>query len=367
MAIFPIEHLARGRFSFLGPGTDEIRQVLPRAEEILPRPQQIFLEDEDATPLSEFPILLTPGLRKLEEVLADYLGAEEEAAAAYHKREPFDSRSYASRWERYRTVLGRVLENVTLGSHGGNFPSIFCLYQSIAVARYIHGIPLRLRRQDLNLGRDHGDEIKYKVFSKWSDRAVELNRQTAERLAAEMVEEEAALFPELLKAMRDNVMIFTEDYVSPDLSELGSYFNGYMGIDGRDFRLRFSRLEEWHRKNLDGDDFLKSAVTHLLGREPEEDGRALLNRPGYITFLSSHVTYSPAQLLSNEHISAWEELLRRIKQFEIFCALRKMVVPLEPDGEDLICRDPLNTTWVGTPANGTLRRCGCRRPPGRSI
>ncbi len=34
------------------------------------------------------------------------------------------------------------------------------------------------------------------------------------------------LFPEVLALMRDNVLILTEDYISPDLSELGSYFQG---------------------------------------------------------------------------------------------------------------------------------------------
>ena len=31
--------------------------------------------------------------------------------------------------------------------------------------------------------------------------------------------------------MRDNVLIFTEDYVSPDLTELSSYFSGCLKID----------------------------------------------------------------------------------------------------------------------------------------
>ena len=100
-----IERLAQGRFTFLAADPREIFLVLPSADRILPDPQLIFLEDEEAEPWHGFPILLSPKLRALEEALGDYLRAEEEAQSAYHKRQPFDSRSYASRWERYRGRL----------------------------------------------------------------------------------------------------------------------------------------------------------------------------------------------------------------------------------------------------------------------
>lgn len=341
-----IERLARGRFTFLASDPREIRQVMPQADRILPEPQLLFLEDEGTEPVSGFPILLSPKLAALEEALAGYLQAEEEAQSAYHQRRPFDSRSYASRWERYRAHLARALENVTLASHGGDYPAIFWLYHSLAVSRYLHELPRRLRRQDLNLGRDHGDAIKYAVYGKWSERVMTLHRDTVRRLREEMVAEEEALFPELLALMCDNVLIFTEDYISPDLSQLGSYFHGFLGEDGRDLRQRLARLEEWQRKNLESDAVLRSAATHLLKAEAAGDDRRLLHRSGWVTFLSTHVTYSTSQLLSRRQIEIWESLLDRLKQFEILSEVRQLLLPLELEEGTLVSRRrDEDSTW----------------------
>ncbi|MEZ5313419.1 MAG: hypothetical protein R2862_07050 [Thermoanaerobaculia bacterium] len=46
--------------------------------------------------------------------------------------------------------------------------------------------------------------------------------------------------------MKDNVLIFTEDHVSPNLAELGSYFAGCLKLDGREFRTRLMRVNEWY-------------------------------------------------------------------------------------------------------------------------
>ncbi len=346
-----IDRLGQGRFTFLTADPPAIREALPAAAEILPEPQVIFLEDETASPWSGFPVLLSPKLQALDEVVADYLGAEVEAQSARYKRLPFDSRSYAGRWERYRAHLGKVLENVTLASHGGDYPAIFWLHHSLAVSRTLHELPRQLRRQDLNLGRDHGDTIKYTVFKKWSERVVTLNREVAARLAEEMVTGEEALFPALLAAMCDNVLIFTEDYISPDLSQLGSYFAGCLREDGRDLRQRLGKLDEWQRKNLASDEVLKSAVVHLLGAEPEGDSRSLLYHPGWVTFLSRHVTYSPSHLLERRQIEIWERLLGRLKQFEILSAVRKMLVPMELREGSLVARDRgTDATFGGAPA-----------------
>ncbi len=359
-----LDHLSRGTFSFLLPDPAEIRRVVPQAEELLPEPQLIFLEDEAATPLVGFPILLTRQLRLLDEALAEYLNAEEESQFAYQNRDSFDSRLYSTRWERYRSMLEKITENAIRSSHGGNFPGIFWLYHSLAVGRHIQEIPKRLRRQDLTLGRDHGDEIKYKVFSKWIDRVVTLTYDTAHRLATELEDEEEALFPRLLGLMRDNVLIFSEDYVSPDLSELSSYFQGCLRIDGRDLRRRLAALENWHEKNLASDGVLRSAAVHLVGADALSEPRRLLTRSGYVSFLSSYVTYSPSQLLSTEQIQVWESLLGKIKEFELLHALRKMVVPLEEEEEAdgaLVSRDrSMNTTWVGGPS--VLRLSAATRP-----
>jgi len=346
MANSVIDHLERGSYNFLRSAAEEIRRVVPQVEEVLPEPQTIFPEDESIPPQEGFPILLSERLTGLSQALETYLEVECEVQFGHHTRQRFDTRAYTETWERYRIRLSRTMENVTEARHGGNFAAMFWLFHSLAVARYLQGIPKRLRRQDLTLGRDHGDEIKYKVFFKWIDKAVTAAYDTAHRMAPELEEDENALFPPVLALMRDNVLIFTEDHISPDLSELSSYFSGCLRIDGRDLRQRLRALEDWHAKNLSSDNVLRAAVSSLLGAEPDGESRKLLARAGYVSFLSQHVSYNSQQLLTSDKIQVWESLLQKLKEFEILHALRKMVVPLKigTDGKPTFCDHPGNSS-----------------------
>ncbi len=135
MTITVIEHLTRGTYSFLRGDATEIRAVIPRLEEVLPRPQMIFLRDENEAPLLGFPILKSHKLGTLEKALEIFLEAELEAQCAVYLRQGFDSRAYAEKWEQYRVRLAQAMENVTVARHGGNYAGIFWLHHSLAVPK----------------------------------------------------------------------------------------------------------------------------------------------------------------------------------------------------------------------------------------
>lgn len=338
----------RGNFSFLRPSAEEVRRILGPAEKTLPEAQPIYLEDETATPLLGFPILVTRGVQNLEEALDEYLELEEEAQFAFINRDTFNSRTFATRWERYRGLLAQVIENVAVSSFGQNYPSIFWLYHSHQIARRLKDLPKRILRRDVKVGREHGDEIKYRVVFKYLDRVIALAQDVAQRLATETEEPEEELFPALLAQMRDNVLILTEEFISPDLSELQGYFQGCLRIDGRDLRTRLAALEEWHARLMRSDGVVHGAARHLLGIDAEP--RSALLCPGYASFLRSHPSWAQGQLPSAEQLHVWESLLLKLKEFEILHALRKMVVPLEREGERMVSRDRgLSTTWVAGP------------------
>ena len=356
-----LEHLSRGIFTFLDPNPTQVRRLIPSAEDILPMPQRIFLEDEEATPLVGFPILLSPELQLVDRALDDYLAAEVEAQSTFFTRQAFDSKLYSQKWERYRSVIATVLQHATATGHGTDLAAIFWLLHSQAIVDRLQAIPKDLRRQDLNLGRDHGDAVKYKVFFKWVDRIVTLNFDVAQRLAEEFQKDESDLFPGLLTLMRDNILIFTEDYVSADLAELASYFTGCLNRDSRDFRQRLDALRRWYQTLARQDVMVRGVVEHLLQGSVEDDTDSALHHPGFVSFLSRHGTYDPDLMLSDQQVKVWESLLEKLKQFEVLRALRKMIVPLERDGEDLVCRDrSMNTTWVGGPS--LLRVSDATRP-----
>jgi len=339
--------MLQGPFNFLRPEPDEIRRLLPDLRRLLPQPRPIFLEDENATPLQGFPISLSRGMLELRAALRGYVLAEEAVQVAGLRREGHDVRAHTQAWERYVALLSRALENATISSYGRQYPAVFWLFHSLDLARLLKEVPKRMLRRDTELGRRHGDAVKYRIFDRFLDRVLATSYDLVQRLAGTTEEVEEELFPRVLTRMRDNVLLFTEDYISRDLSELGSYFNGSLGIDGRDLRKRLDDLARWHFEQLAADPGLRTVVTHLLRADPRGDSRDLLCRPGYVSYLATLKSYEPVRLLAPPLLQVWEGLLLKLKEFELIHGLRRLLVPIEVEADG--------------------RMVGRELPPGRAV
>lgn len=347
MAIdFPLQTL-RGPFNFLRLAPDEIEALFPDLNRTLPRPRPIYLDDEDATPVHGYAVLVTRDLEALHDALEEHLLAEESAQVAVLRRAHFDRAALSNSWERYRRLLGRAVENVTLSSYGRNFPAVFWLHHSLEVARLLKETPRRVARQDTEVGRRHGDAIRYRVLERFLDRLMSEVYDLVTRLASDTEEIEEELFPRLLTRLKDNVLLFTEDHVSHDMAELVGYFNGHLGIDGRDFRQRIVHLEEWHAGRLAEDAELRALADHVLPAAVADKSalevpspRDLLVRRGYLSYLSRRADYQAAarqlELPDAGQVEVWESLLLKLKEFELVHALRRMIVPSFEQGELLL-------------------------------
>lgn len=346
--------MLQGPFNFLRPDAEEVRHLMPDFQRVLPMPRPIFLEDESATPLQGFPVLLSPGMHELRTALGRCIDVEESVQIAGLRRGEHDVSTYTQAWDRYVTLFSRAVENATVSSYGRQYPAIFWLQHSLDVARFLKEVPRRILRRDSEIGRRHGDAIKYRILDRYLDRILTISYDLVQRLAGATEEAEEELFPRLLTKMRDNVLLFTEDRIGRDLAELGSYFNGSLGIDGRDLRRRFEELTRWHFHQLTVNPGLRSLATHLLRGDlhndpridPRHSARDLLNRPGYVSYLSSLQEYEGASLLPPPLVQVWENLLLKLKEFELVAALRRLIVLIEmSDG----------------------RMIGCELPPGRNV
>ncbi len=329
--------LLHGPTHFLLRDPEDVRRLFPDAERALPPPQKIFLEDESATPILGYALLVTPELMALERAFEQYVLQEEEIELAIMQRAAFDSQAFQGAWERYRLLLTRAAENVTTASYGRNFPAVFWLWHSWAFARIFKETPKRMLRRDLSAGRDHGDEFKYRIFQKVLDRVTNINYDLVQSLSLDTDEVEEQLFPTLFTRMRDNLLIFTEDHLSPNLAELSSYFSGCLKIDGRDFRTRLMRVIEWYAAALPTS--VELARTAEMTRFPKgDDPRTHINRPGYLSFLAVRPGYDADEMLSPTQIQVWEKLLVKLKEFELFQAMRKSIVLCEKQGDIVIGR-----------------------------
>ena len=128
--------------------------------------------------------------------------------------------------------------------------------------------------------------------------------------------------------MRDNVLVFTEDHVSPNLAELGSYFARLPAA--RRPRLPDPPASRVGRVVRPG---AAHATRELRARSPacsastgRGSARLHLNRPGYLTFLASRPRYDPRAAASAGQVQVWESLLVKLKEFELFHALRRAMV-----------------------------------------
>lgn len=329
-----------GPFNFLRPDAEELRRVLPDFQRLLPVPRLIFLEDESATPFYGFPVLLSPGFKHLRTALGAYIEAEIALQMSGMRREAPDPRAHKASWERYRNLLSRAVENVTMSSYGRHYPAVFWLHHSLDLARHLSVVPRRLLREDTQIGRQHGDAIKYRLLDRFLDRVFTAIYDLIQKIAGATEDVEEELFPRLLTRMRDNVLLFTEDYIGPDLQELSSYFNGSLQIDGRDLRSRLEELRRWHEGQLQSDDELRGIATHLLRADPRTGSRELLHRPGYVSFLATRPSWDPARLLPPPFIQVWESLLLKLKEFELLHSIRRLVVPIERREGRILTREP---------------------------
>jgi len=331
--------LLPGPFNFLHPDAEELRRLIPDFDRTLPVPRAVFLEDESATPVHGFAIELSERMESLRLALKGYLAAEEAVQISVLARSPLERKVHEKAWERYRSLLARALENATISSYGRRFPSLFWLFHSLDVARFLKETPRRVARFDSELGRRYGEQIRYRVLDRFFDRVLATSYDVVQKVSAATEEVEEELFPRLLTRMRDNVLIFTEDHVSRDLGELTGYFSACLGVDGRDFRQRLEELGRWHDEQLATDRDLSSVVEHLLERDPRSARRNLLMRPGYVSFLAARKAWNAARLLPPALVPVWENLLGKLKEFELLHALRRSMLLVERKDGALLCRE----------------------------
>jgi hypothetical protein len=60
-------------------------------------------------------------------------------------------------------------------------------------------------------------------------------------------------------------------------------------------------------------------------------------RPGYVSFLSRLDDYKSEDLFDQEQIDLWNQLLHRLKEYELLAILRRYIVPIHEVGDRFVC------------------------------
>ncbi len=297
-----------------------IEELFPRADALLPEPYKIFPADETQAPMLGFPLAETAVIKELDAKLDRWITDE----VAWQVTRNADAKEKAQISQNaYLTPLLKVAENAMMSNLLNDYHAVFWLAHSFDVARQFSSIPRRVSSIDAQVGRTQGDALKYRVFSKWSIDTRDQMMQLANRAAAILDgEEQRAL--QFFRLLQDDVLIFTEEFIGPDLRELRSFLNGYLRRDFQGFRDGFERLRNAATELLQRDRTFRIALPSF-GLNPDQGiSTAVLLDSRFQAFLFELPAVQ--NTLSREDREQFQLIAKRLREFSVLNQLRRGIV-----------------------------------------
>jgi hypothetical protein len=294
-----------------------IDELFPR--NLLPEPAKIFPADETQPPLLGFALLETNVVKELDAKVDRWLSDE----VAWQVTRSQAAREKAQlTLSAYLTQLARVAENALLSNVLSDYHGVFWLAHSFDLARQFSSVPRRVSIVDTQTGRQQGDVLKYRIFARWATETREAISQVSARAAQTLDgEEQRAL--QFFRLLQDDVLIFTEEYIGPDLRELRSFITGYLRRDFQTFRDGLERLRAVAAELLNKERAFRAALP-LLGANPEQGVTpALLLDPRFQSFLFDHAAVQ--NILTREDREQFQLITRRLREFAVLNQLRRAV------------------------------------------
>ncbi|MHB0969227.1 MAG: nucleotidyl cyclase domain-containing protein [Thermoanaerobaculia bacterium] len=311
-----------------------LSETFDRPDWLLPRPYKIFFADENVAPVLGFPLLDAPVLHELETKLDRWIA--EETGSQIDGRSSKEKAQQA--FSAYITQVVRVAENALLSNLMSDYHAVFWLTHSLEVSRHFANIPRRMGSIDPLIARTQGDATKYRLFTKWaSELRDQMSRMTARLAPVLDGEEERGM--QFFRVLQENVLIFTEEIIGPDLRELRSFMVGYLHRDASSFRDVFERVRNFTVETIKRDRVFRSGVA-LFGVSPDQGAPlALLLDRRFQRFVFEHPSID--LVVNREEREQFLSMSRRICEFAILHLLRRGLTfmtttpggdVLQPDG-----------------------------------
>jgi len=306
-----------------------LRELFTQPEILLPHPLKIYPADETQQPSLGFPVSESLLLKDLETKLDRWLAEE----TTFQVTRATDAKEKAQlAFNVYIGSLMKAAENALMSNLLSDYHAVFWLAHSLDLARHFGGLPRRIGAADSQVGRSLGDTLKYRIFGRW----VSETRQQMTELSAKassLLEGEEQRGLQFFRLLQDDVLIFTEEFVGPDLRELRSFLNGYLRRDFQAFRDSFERLRTTATDLLQRERNFRAALP-LFGANPDQGiTLALLLDPRFETYLFEHPAAQEA--VSREEREQFQLIARRVREFAVLNQLRRGIVWTSnlPDGE----------------------------------
>src|SRR5687767_11427626 len=232
-----------------------LRDLFERPEWLLPKPYKIFYADEMQAPYLGFPVCDSQAVREMDARLDRWIG--EEIALSVDRA--YSREKVQQAFTAYVSHVVKLAENALLSNLLADYHAIFWLVHSIHLAKHFSMVPRRVSALDVTVGRQQGDAIKYRIFAKWSN---EMKEQMAAMVGrvSQILDGEEERGAQFFRLLQENLLILTEEFISPDLRELKSFVSGYLHLDFQKFRDLFQRLQALSTDLLRKDTTFRAAI-----------------------------------------------------------------------------------------------------------
>src|SRR5712691_1705143 len=308
--------------------TKILEELFPHADSLLPEPYKIFPADETQPPILGFPLAETAVIKELDTKLDRWLTDE---VAWQVTRNPNAKEKAQLSCAAYLTPLMKVAENAMMSNLLNDYHAVFWLAHSLDAARHFSSIPRRVSAIEAQAGRTQGDALKYRIFSKWAMDTRDQMTQLAGR-AASLLDGEEQRAMAFFRVLQDDVLIFTEEFIGPDLRELRSFLNGYLRRDFQAFRDGFERLRNAAMELLQRDRTFRIALPSF-GLNPDQGiSTAILLDARFQAFLFELPAVQ--NTMSREDREQFQLIARRLREFAVLNQRRRGIVWMvtAPDG-----------------------------------
>jgi len=294
---------------------------------ILPRPYKIFFEDESTPPVLGHPVLYAEVIREIDQRIDRWISEEiraqlKEEGARERARQAFGA---------YVSGVMKVVENAMLSNLLADYHGVFWLAHSGDLAKHFQSIPKKLGVIDTQAARSQSDAVRFRIYTKWATEMREQMSRLGERLKPILDgEEERGL--KFFRVLQDNVLIFTEEFIGPDLRELRSFFAGYLHRDFFAFKETFDRLLNYAAQLVASEPAFRN-VLPLFGLSPDHGVPvALVLHPRFQEMLIAHPTLQ--NLIGREEREQLRSVSRRLQEYSALSCLRRGITWMThtPDG-----------------------------------
>ncbi len=291
----------------------------------LPQPRILEFAEPSGSSVHGFTVESTPRRMAFQAALRGFLEVTVRNTAGLVDVFPDQSEKRQKHFENmYRnTIRGLLLAG------NDSLPAVFCLHNSLSVATLLPELIAEV------LGVTDRDAVDpaviYSSVRSYAGSIWHWTASAAAEVAMHSFEAEVEVFPHLLTLLRDNVLIFAHAE-KPTIWQLGGYAESLWGLPGEQFLERMRSAEnalrsmvlttpEWLRDHLElaGEGSLEADWPGVLARFADNGGEG-----------------AP----SLQEAAVWEELHRRLRQFDILDENRRQVFVVERDQQGWVDTAP---------------------------